>query len=171
MSKKVDKNGPGSEREIQETRWNSVGRLFGGAFKVFNDRTVARFAERGHPAIGVTQSAVIRSMNPSGTTISELASRSGITRQGMAQLVRDLERKGYVAVEPHPTDGRAKLVVYTDLGRTFVQDALASIADVEAELESILGAKRFSQLKVLLADLIDDTDEMKAARRSWFQGY
>lgn len=157
--------------DLQALRWASTGRLFGGAFKIFNDRVVAGIVERGHPGIGITQSAVIRSMNVGGTTISELAQRAGVTRQAMAQLVRDLVDHGYVRLEPHPSDRRAKLVRYTERGEELATDAFAAVQDVEADMVRRMGERKMKRLRELLTELVDDTPEMRAARASWFRGY
>ena len=45
-----------------------------------------------------------------GSRLTELAERSGITKQAVGEAVAELERLGYVERVPDPSDGRAKII-------------------------------------------------------------
>lgn len=95
-------------------------------------------------------SAVFAHVPPEGIRLSALACRAGMTKQAMSELVRDLERLGYVARRPDPTDGRSKLIEFTDRGWASVELALKTFDDLEAELGAELGARRVSDMRRLL---------------------
>lgn len=75
-----------------------------------------------------------------GTRITTLADRLGISKQAVGQLVDDLEELGVVSRTSDPEDGRAKLVRFTDRGRVGLLEGLALLAELEQELELVVGA-------------------------------
>jgi DNA-binding MarR family transcriptional regulator len=80
-----------------------------------------------------------------------------MTKQAMSELVADLERMGYLQRRRDPTDGRAKLIEFTDRGWASVRTALASFEAIEAELAATIGPGRMRQLRRTLLDLIAAT--------------
>jgi DNA-binding MarR family transcriptional regulator len=78
-----------------------------------------------------------------------LSKQDGITQQELARLASSdpntiramlmlLEKRGYVAREKHPTDGRARRVTLTRLGRKIFQDLLATIEPLHDRLSGHL---------------------------------
>ncbi|HVK23006.1 MAG TPA: MarR family transcriptional regulator [Actinokineospora sp.] len=59
---------------------------------------------------GRSDGYVLRALNATPLTVSELAVRLEITKQGAGQLVDDMERRGYVERRPDPRDKRARLL-------------------------------------------------------------
>lgn len=55
---------------------------------------------------------------------SELADRAGVTRATMTGLLDGLERDGFVAREPHPSDRRTLVARLTERGRDFLHAML-----------------------------------------------
>jgi DNA-binding MarR family transcriptional regulator len=93
----------------------------------------------------------------SGTRITTLAERAGITKQAVGQLVAELEQRGYVERTIDPTDRRAVLVSFTTAGRQFLRDAEAIKHEIEADYTAILGAARLDDLRSALVALLDQT--------------
>ena len=92
-------------------------------------------------------------LDDTGTTVSLLAERARMTKQAMAELVRHLETHGYVRREPDPTDGRAKLVLPTDLGNQVIEVAQGLAPEIEQRISALLGAERTSALRTDLETL------------------
>jgi DNA-binding MarR family transcriptional regulator len=88
---------------------------------------------------------------PDGATIAEVAEHLGVTKQAASQLVDDLLRRGYVRVDRHPRDARAKLVTLTEAGwactRVADEAALATVRGWVGEI----GADRVGELVADLA--------------------
>ena len=61
------------------------------------------------------------------STAIRLASAFQVTKGAMANTLGHLERKGYVAIVPHPRDGRAKRVTITPAGREARERAVAAL--------------------------------------------
>ncbi len=131
----------------------NIGRLLLRAQRSFDAELNARLRERGYPDVRLAHSALFAHIDPDGTRSSELAERAGMTKQGMGQLVTDLEKKGYVERVEDPADGRAKLVRLTKKGRRHVRDAREIIGEIEEAYARRLGDKRLEKLRAILNDL------------------
>ena len=115
-------------------------------FVALNDLVLVRLAERGHEHVRPAHGAVFQFLDDTGTTVSVLAERAQMTKQAMAELVGHLETHGYLQRVPDPTDRRAKLVLATDRGREVFAIAQGLVPEVEARVESIIGADRMAAL-------------------------
>jgi DNA-binding MarR family transcriptional regulator len=131
----------------------SIGRLLLRAQRDFDAELNARLRERGYPDVRLAHSALFAHIDPEVRRSSELAERAGMTKQGMGQLVADLEKKGYVERVEDPADGRAKLVRLTQKGRRHVRDAREIIDEIEEAYALRLGDGRLETLRAILTDL------------------
>lgn len=116
-------------------------------FTALNDLVFVRLAERGHGEIRAAHGAVFQYLDDTGTTVSTLAARAQITKQALAELVLDLEARGYVSREPDPNDRRAKLVRPTERGREVVAIAQDLVPELEDRISAVLGAERVEALR------------------------
>ena len=82
-----------------------------------------------------------------GTTVSVLAERAQMTKQAMAELVGHLETHGYVVRVPEPSDRRAKLVQPTERGHEVFKIAQELVPEIEARIQSVIGADRTRALR------------------------
>lgn len=93
--------------------------------------------ERMPPFEGIktrpTHNAVLRYLDRDGTHASELARRSGLTRQALSLIVGELEQMGVVERKDSPTDKRAKIISYTERGRRAFDHSREVIASIEAD--------------------------------------
>jgi len=126
------------------------------AFVALNNLVIVRLAERGHSAVRPAHGAVFQFLDDTGTTVSVLAQRAQMTKQGMAQLVLHLERNGYVTRVPDPVDRRAKLVLPTERGRQVFRIAQELVPEIEDLVAGVIGATRTQALR----------EDLEALRRS-----
>ena len=92
---------------------------------------------------------------PEGIRLTELADRAAMTKQAMAELVTELEGLGYLKRSPDATDGRAKVIEFTDRGWISVRTTLDAFADIERDLEERLGKAAVTRLRTTLTRIID----------------
>jgi DNA-binding MarR family transcriptional regulator len=111
---------------------------------------VGSAAERGFPEVRLSHNAVFATLQPGGSRVSDMAARAGITKQSLAAIVKDLEAAGMVTVSPDPTDGRAKVVQYTERGRECAHAGAAYLREVEEDLAGRIGRDRLDDLRELL---------------------
>jgi DNA-binding MarR family transcriptional regulator len=78
-----------------------------------------------------------------------------MTKQAMAELVAEIERRGYIQRTTDPADGRAKIIEYTDRGWAIVGLALSALGELEAEITDRLGEPSVRQLRNALLAILD----------------
>jgi DNA-binding MarR family transcriptional regulator len=96
---------------------------------------------------------VFWSLDRDGTRLTMLAERAQVTKQLMNYFVNLLVQMGYLQRAADPSDGRARLVRFTERGHAFERAAEAAIADIEAGWAAQLGPKKMRKLRSLLGRL------------------
>ncbi len=150
MAKKKKKKAPDSIDDRSDT-----GVLLGFCSRAFNDQTTHKIQTAGHATVRVSHLALMRNMDENGTRITALARRAGMTKQAMGQLVREFQELGYIVLRPDPTDRRAKLATYTELGQLLAEAAERSTEEVQADFRKALGKGGLKELRKSLARLAD----------------
>ncbi|MFT4039219.1 MAG: MarR family transcriptional regulator [Thermomicrobiales bacterium] len=139
----------------REQREQHVGRLLLRASRAFNARAAEMLRARGYARLSLAHLGLLPHLDAGGTRVTTLAERAGMTKQGMGQLVADLEQQGLVDRTPDPADRRATLVRFTPAGEQFLADSVAVTAELEAAYAARLGPEQFAALRAALAALVD----------------
>jgi len=145
---------PVSDAQIAAYRQQHIGRLLLRAHRAYDVWAIAKLHARGHEALTPADTTLLVNLDTEGMRLTTLAQRAGVTKQAMGQLARDLERKGYIIRTPDPTDARATLVTFTDMGWQFLRDAHDLKREIEAEYVAVLGEAEFTALQSALATLL-----------------
>lgn len=140
---------------VEHLRHEHVGRLLTNGSRVFERIAMERLQELGFSDLRITHLALIRDLPAEGIRASDLAELAAMTKQAVGQLAMELEDAGYVARLPDPTDGRAKLLRYTERGLTLLDTIPAVLKSTEAELKRRIGQREFESLKRSLTKLTD----------------
>jgi len=85
----------------------------------------------GHTEIQPAHNAVYATLPPEGARSADMAQRSGITRQSMGEIIRDMVAAGSLEMVPDPTDGRAKIVKWTEHGKKVASDGYDHIVELD----------------------------------------
>ena len=118
------------------------------------DAQVARALEaRGASDLSPRHAAALLLVERSGSRLTDLASRAGITKQAMMQVIDELQALGCVRRTPDPTDSRAKVVRLTARGLRHRAAARKAIQAVEARIHRGLGDRRYDALRATLEEL------------------
>jgi DNA-binding MarR family transcriptional regulator len=116
----------------------------------------ARLAEQGHTEIREGYGCVFGFIDlENGSRLTELAERSGFTKQAVGEAVDDLEKLGYVERLPDPTDGRAKIIKLTDWGMDAALKGRRVFAEIEADWAEQLGAQLLAQFREAASRIAD----------------
>lgn len=101
--------------------------------------------------------AVLMSLRTTpGITGAELARLVGVTPQAVALLTAKLIERGLIERRPHPRHRSVQELHLTDHGQAELDKAERIVSDLERHVRQSLGPKRYSQLRELLGQVIDD---------------
>jgi DNA-binding MarR family transcriptional regulator len=156
--------------ELEAKKRASTAQLLFKCARLVNERALARVAEKGGGAARPAHTALFPHVPlDGGIRLTELASKVGITKQAVGQLVDELEAMGLFERVPDETDARAKLVRFTARGRRELHRGLAVLAEVEEELAVAVGRAKLRALhEALLAlhdHLVREAESPAAPRR------
>jgi DNA-binding MarR family transcriptional regulator len=136
-------------------RQHTLGSLLRLPYQELQGAVYSALAEQGFADLRTAHSAVFRHLDPTGSRMTTLAERAGMTKQSMAYLVESLCESGYLKTVPDPADGRAKLVQLTRRG----SKAVATLVDLsfrfESRLAAHLGTAKMARLRGLLEEVAD----------------
>jgi DNA-binding MarR family transcriptional regulator len=90
-----------------------------------------------------------------GMRLTDLAKGAGLTPQSAGELVDQLEELGYVERRPHPDDRRAKRIYRTAKAKRASQAAVDAARQSEEKIQSLLGERRYTQMRNDLAEIIE----------------
>lgn len=141
------------EQDVERFRRTNIGKHLTDIAKDFQKRALAKFIEHGHAGLQPAHTAVIANLGLEGSRLTDLARRASMTKQGMGQLVDEVQRLGYVERMPDPTDSRAKIVRFSERGRRLVSHGVEIGDQIQSEYARLIGGKRLRLLRDTLEDL------------------
>lgn len=127
-----------------------IGALLRVPAQAIQRRLIAELNAAGFDDLRVPHMAVLQFPGPDGVRPGVLADRAGMSKQAMNQLLRSLERLGYLVRSDASSDSRARVVRFTRRGHDAYARIHDVLRDIEHEWSTVLGARRFAQLKALL---------------------
>lgn len=142
--------------------------MLGVAYQEFVRALHAAHAAAGFTDIGRSDGFVFRSLAARPMTVSELAGRLEITKQGAAQIIEDMERRGYVEREPDPGDRRARLVCLSPRGDRALACARRFHRDYERELARRHGAEAVATLRGMLGAIAGQAQSVDPRLRAFY---
>ncbi|MDT5184275.1 MAG: hypothetical protein QOJ20_5963 [Mycobacterium sp.] len=125
---------------------------------VIDTRAVRIHRRGGYHDLTLSQARIAARIAPDGTRLTELAEQAQISKQTATHLVDQMERRGYVERTIDPTDGRGRLVRFTEKGREVIKISRAEEARIDAQWTAHLGERRMRQLREALSLLREITD-------------
>jgi DNA-binding MarR family transcriptional regulator len=120
-------------------RRNNIGRRMNEAVQIFEARIILHLREAGHDDLSLTHINLTRNLDEGGTRLTELARRAAMTKQSMSELVGQVERTGLIERRPDPSDGRARLICFTEKGLRWLAAFQRSLERAELEMRDDLG--------------------------------
>src|SRR2546425_5068155 len=114
-------------------------------------------AAQGYDDQGRSDGFVFRTLHDGPTTITGLAERLDITKQGASQIVDDMERRGYVERRPDPTDARARRLHLTSRGQAALAAARKFHQSYERRLRREHGDAAIDAVREVLTTMAGET--------------
>ena len=113
----------------------------------------ARLTELGFAELRPAHGCVFANIDDGGSRLTELAERSGFTKQSVGEAVADLEQLGFVERVRDPADGRAKIIQLTAHGREALTASQEIFADIDRHFTEEIGRERYAEFRQILMDL------------------
>jgi DNA-binding MarR family transcriptional regulator len=111
-------------------------------------------ARRGFTGIRPAHGFAFARISSGDATTADIAEYLGMTKQAAAQLVHQLEDRGYVTRQAHPHDGRAALLALTEKGDACTRAAQDAAAEAVEHWRATLGEPQFRQLQRALRVIV-----------------
>ncbi len=125
------------------------------ASRLLNEEALRRVREAtGVHDIRAAHTALFPHIPFEGVRLTELARRVGVSKQAVQQLVDELAAMGALSRAADPVDGRAKRIVWTELGKAGLVHGLGVVAGVDADLEATLGPEAVASARHVLGVVI-----------------
>ncbi len=140
--------------DLDRARELGLGRLLLMARRDFLHRSQRQMQANGMAELTNTFVSVLPYIDTQGTRSTDLAQRSGLTKQAIAKIVKQLEADGLLLREADPTDGRAFLVRFTPRGLDRLQETRRMAEQVETTYADLLGKDELEHLRHLLLKLV-----------------
>jgi len=134
-----------------------IGALLRVPWEVVRERMLSGLHARGFTDLTAAHLNVLQYPGPDKVRPSDLAARTGMTKQALNYLLGQMEHGGYLQRRDDPGDQRSKRIHLTKRGDRAVKAIREIVTDVEAEWEHELGASQFSELRDLLTRLYSAT--------------
>lgn len=104
-------------------------------------------------ALGGRRGRLLQMIPREGLRVTDLASRAGVTKQAVGQLVDALEELGLVRSGAGEEDRRVRWVRRTPAGDAVTDQTLALIAAAEDRLRAQVGRRRFDDMLATMREL------------------
>ena len=120
----------------------NIARGLLSAARMHTAAVVARLALRGYVDFPFASASLLWLMDEGGTRSTVLAQRAGVTKQAMSQLVRMMERQGYLEQVLDPNDTRAKVVRMTPRGKAVKSACVEVREELNRETAKLVGREQ-----------------------------
>jgi len=120
-------------------RAGRLGMLAGFGYRGFIRELRAALCRQGYDDLGGAYEAVFRALCDEPLPLVHLAARLGMTAQGAAKIVDEMEARAYVERRPDPADGRIKQLHLGKRGRAAFNAGRRFSAAYEKRLAARLG--------------------------------
>jgi DNA-binding MarR family transcriptional regulator len=131
-----------------------IGALLRFAVDEVRRRIYAGVTAAGFDDVAPAHVTVFRWPGADGRRPGEVAADVQLSKQRLNDLLRDLERRDYLWLEPDPADRRARIIRLTPKGARLQQVAIGVHAELEEEWARLLGRTRYARLRDALAALM-----------------
>ncbi|ASO21865.1 DNA-binding MarR family transcriptional regulator [Actinoalloteichus hoggarensis] len=116
-----------------------------------------RMADEGFGDLRYKHGEIFRLIDDEGSRLTDLADRSGVTKQGVGEMIGELEQLGCLERVPAPDDRRAKIIRLTARGRAGRLAAARILGDIERDWVLRFGRDRVIALRHVLEGVVSES--------------
>jgi DNA-binding MarR family transcriptional regulator len=132
----------------------AIGALLRLAWQALRERIYEGVHKAGYTDLSRANVFLLRWPPFDGLRPSEIATRTQLSRQAINDLLSDMEKGGYLQRLPDPTDGRARIVRFTQRGWDLTQVIREMSFTTEREWRGAIGEARYAEFRETLGELV-----------------
>lgn len=117
---------------------------------------LGRLHRAGYPDVSYAHIPIFRYQGPEGRQPSEIATTAHLSKQTVNDILGQLERSGYLKRQPHPDDGRARIVRLTARGRRLEAAIWQAGRDVEKTWKERIGEPAWAVFRAVLDQIAEE---------------
>lgn len=160
----LDKKGKKQLDAWVEKRRENPGRLIYIIFRYVHEWASIRWKEDGWENLQPDHMRLISIVGADSVNNNELAKRARVSKQAMSKMVNQLEKFGFIDVQPDPKDSRAKVISVSNQGAEFLQYFNSCGKLLAKDFASIIGEEKTKQLIPILSELAESIIERDKKR-------
>ena len=130
-----------------------IGALLRFALADVRQRIYAGVVKAGFDDVRPTHVTLFRWPGPDGRRPGQVAGDTQLSKQRVRDLLRDLERWGYLRLETDPADGRARIIRLTARGRRLHRTAVGVHTALERAWAARIGDAPYRAFRDTLSHL------------------
>jgi DNA-binding MarR family transcriptional regulator len=138
-----------------------VGALLRMAWESLQSELLADLHAAGFDDLREAHRPLLRYPPIDGLRPTDLAARLKLSKQATNDLLRDLENLGYLRLERDPSDGRARIVRYTDRGWRLYRTGSRISRAIGQRWAHAIGQQRYDRFEATLRAIVDLNDGSK----------
>lgn len=140
-------------------RDSSMGRLMWRLKRYMHDFVEPRLESSGFPRFQMSSLSVLGNLNEQGVTTTELARRSGVTKQAMSKVVKMLEEQGYVYTQAHEKDARSTVIFLSQRGMELLICIYHAMNELKRKFAEIIGEEEMEHLAGTMHRLVQGLEK------------
>ena len=133
----------------------SIGALLRLAWTSFRRRLFEAVRAAGYDDLQPVHVMLFRYPTIADLRPGQLADEVGLSKQAINDLLRQLEAKGYVTLQPDPSDRRARRITLTPRGNELMEYVRAAAYEIAEDWERAVGRARFETVRRTLLDYVE----------------
>ncbi|MDZ7900078.1 MAG: MarR family winged helix-turn-helix transcriptional regulator [Arcicella sp.] len=139
----------------EEDKNRLLGRLLNRSYRYLSEIATDFLKGKGFVDFRIGHIIGLVHIDLDGSTVNQMASTAGITKQGMSKVVKELSDNGYAFTEKHPSDARSIVVKLTDKGIDALMEWKLCTEHIDEKFTKILGSEQLEGLKNILGVLVE----------------
>lgn len=140
-------------------RDRSMGRLMWRLKRYMHDFVAPRLEQNGFQDFQMSYLSVLGNLNETGVTTTELARRTGVTKQAMSKVVKLLEEQGYIYTQAHEKDARSSVILLSQRGMELLISIYHAMNELKSRFAQIIGDDEMERLANTMHQLVEGLEK------------
>ncbi len=141
-------------QQYHHIRDHSMGRLTWRLKRYIHEFVEPRLEQSGFGNFQMSYLSVMGNLNDEGVTTTELARRTGVTKQAMSKVVKLMEEQGYVSIQAHAKDARSSVIFINQRGIELLTCIYHTMNELKRKFAEIIGEEEVEHFSNTMHQLV-----------------